>query len=261
MILRHRIALNGAQLDELDERIIVAGIDEQPGRETLSAVSRFGGWGQRVTTRHRDTLDVVVRFGMRIKAKDLPGREELFEKVIAWAVGSGWMTLNYKPDRRLRVKCVQPATVGDPWAWTGEYSITFRAYGVPYWQEVNAGSVTFRGNSGVLTVNGTAKTAAEVEFGNTSGGTINAVTITCGASKMVFGSLGLQSGEVLVIDHNTEGLLRIRIRGVTGAYRSAMAARTAGSDDELWVNPGAVACSYSPSWTAWCVVRACGRWW
>ena len=261
MQLAHRVALNDAQLDDIDSRIVISGIQEAAGKEQIQAAGFGARDGQRITQRRRDTLDVVVKFKIDLYKRQMAAREEILEAVNAWAMAGGWLTVNYKPDRRLRVKCVQPATVGDPWAWTGEYSITFRAYGVPYWQDVNAGSVTFRGNAGTLTVNGTAKTAAECEFGNTSGGTINAVTITCGASKMIFGSLGLQSGEVLVIDHNTEGLLRIRIRGVTGPYRSAMAARTAGSDDELWVNPGAVACSYSPSWTAWCVVRACGRWW
>ena len=65
---------------------------------------------------------------------------------------------------------------------------------------------------------------------------------------------------LLVIDHDDTGLLRIRIRSVTGVYRSAMAARTASSADDMFVNPGAVTCVYSPSWTAWCVVRANGRW-
>ena len=97
MELRHRVALNDVQLDELDERILVLGVNDGAGRETLNAVSRFGGFGQRVTTRHRDTLDITVTFGLRIKAHDMTTRSELFELVSAWAMAGGWLTLNYKP--------------------------------------------------------------------------------------------------------------------------------------------------------------------
>ena len=260
MVLSHRVALNSVQLDELDSRITVDNILEDTGKDTINAVGFGGRDGQRLTQRRRDYLDVTIKFKIDIRKHFMSEREEVLEAVNAWAMAGGWLTVNYKPGRKLRVVCVKLAAVGDAWEWTRQYEITFRAYGVPYWQEENAASVTFRGNSGVLTVNGTAPTVAEVEFGNTSGGTINALTISCGASQMTFGSLGLLSGEVLVIDHDDTGLLRIRICSVTGVYRSAMAARTASSADDMFVNPGAVTCVYSPSWTAWCVVRANGRW-
>lgn len=262
MILRHRIALNGAQLDELDERIIVAGIDEQAGRETLSAVSRFGGWGQRVTTRHRDTLDVVVRFGMRIKARDPEGREELFEKVIAWAVGGGWLTLNYKPDRRLFVTCAQLPALGDVVDWTGEYAITFRAYGVPWWQQETPVSVAVpstRQASRVIRVAGSADTVLDVAFTNLSGMEIASASIVAGGSRFDLENLHLAANETLMIDHNEDGLLRIRIQAASGAWRSALACRTQESSDDLTVSPGDVTVDFTAQRAGRLTVSCCGR--
>ena len=54
MILRRRISLepiNGKeqQLDELDDRIIITGIDEAAGKDNISATSVAYRSGQRVT--------------------------------------------------------------------------------------------------------------------------------------------------------------------------------------------------------------------
>ena len=39
MILAHRAALNGVQLDSLDSRINIKAIEEGAGKETISAVA------------------------------------------------------------------------------------------------------------------------------------------------------------------------------------------------------------------------------
>ena len=54
MILSHRAALNEVQLDSLDDRILVQGVDEAAGKDQIASVSLFGGVGQRITNRHRD---------------------------------------------------------------------------------------------------------------------------------------------------------------------------------------------------------------
>ena len=92
MILSHRVALNGVQLDSVDHRILVQGVDESAGKDQLSAVSVFGGVGQRVTNRHRDYLDVTVRFSLKIKKNDMQARSDVFERVNAWAAPGGWLS-------------------------------------------------------------------------------------------------------------------------------------------------------------------------
>ena len=71
MILKRRVALNGAQLDSLDERIIISGIDEAAGKENITAVASANANGQRFLQKRRDTLDVTVKFVLNIKNSDM----------------------------------------------------------------------------------------------------------------------------------------------------------------------------------------------
>ena len=65
---------------------------------------------------------------------------------------------------------------------------------------------------------------------------------------MRFESLALAANESLEIDHEItlgKNLIRIRIRNAAGAFRSALAKRTAGSADEFEIPPGDCAWSFS----------------
>ncbi len=261
MILKHRVALNGVQLDELDERILVLGVNDGAAKEAVSTVSLFGGVGQRVAARHRESLDVIVRFGLRIKAGDLQGRSELFERVAGWAAGGGWLTVNYRPNRRIYVTCAQLPAPGDLVEWNGEYSITFRAYGVPYWMQesiTNFAVESTRATTRTLVVPGTAATVLEVNFTNLSGMEIATATISAGGCVIALENLHLGPWEILVLDHDENGLLRIRIAGASG-WRSAMACRTAWSSDDLTVRPGPVNVSFTAQRAGQLVVGCYGR--
>ena len=248
MILKRRAALNGIWLDELDERIVISGIEPGDGKENITAVDSAAGYGQRITARWRQMMDVVIRFRLLEHGKDVTGlteRAQLLEKVNAWAASGGYLTVNYKPNRRAGVVLAQPPGEGSLWDYTKEFSLTFRAYTVPYWEDENALSVTFGGNSAsgsrAITIEGSAKTQCEAELANTSGMTINSCRIVIGGNTMSFSGLGLGGNEVLIIDHQ-DGLVRIRIRN-GGSYRSVMAARS-GADD-FKVGPGTQSCSFS----------------
>lgn len=264
MILAHRIALNGIQLDELDERINIKAIEEGAGKESIGAVSLFGGAGQRITNRHRDTLDVMVKFSMLIGDEEMTERSSLLEKIKAWAAGGGYLTINYKPNRRLHVTCAQAPGAGDQYEWTTVYTITFRAYALPYWEEENAiSSATGVVASGSVTmqVNGSAETDAEVILENRSGMTINTVNITAAGKQMHFGSLNLGGSESLVITHeivDEQRVLSIYIKS-GNSRRSAMAKRTADSVDDLYIMPGARVISFSADRACKMTVNVRGR--
>lgn len=262
MQLMRRVSLNDVQLDEIDNRIIVAGVEENEPRLTFAAVTRYGAPGQRVTSRHRDSLDVVVKFAMRIRKNDLAARSELFEKVAGWAANGGWLRLNYKPNRRLRVVCVGLPAAQDQAKWTTEYEITFRAYGVPYWQQATPAVMTVMSTKSLaraMEIPGTADTVVEASFTNISGMEINTVSIIAQDSTFAFKSLGLKADETLVIDHNVNGLVRIRIRTASGSYRSALAKRTPESDDDLTVSPGQAVISISAQRAGRLTVSCYGR--
>lgn len=263
MQLKHRAALNGAQLDELDERVLVLGVTEAAARLNITTANRFGG-GLRVASMLRDALDVTVRFGIRLRssADELVQRSEIFEKVTAWAMDGGWLTTNIRPDRRIHVRCAQLPAAGDQAEWASEYAITFRAYGVPYWQGTNPTSFvapTTKGSSKALEIAGTAESVLEFSLQNTSTAELSEFALTAGACSMAFEGLGLMPGETLEVDHDAEGLLRIRIKSTAGAWRSAMDKRTEGSDDELKVSPGSVNVGWTSRRAALLTVRCYGR--
>ena len=266
MQMRHRVALNGVELDSVDSRIMISRIETADGKENISSVSLWGDTaGSRVTSIHRDYIDITVKFRIRLKKRSMAEREEVIEKANAWAFGGGWLTTNYKTNRRIMVFRQQAAGAGDPWDWTKEYSIVFRACGVPYWQEQNP-EILMRQNvsstSFAFGVNGSEKSVMEIQFKNTSGSTVNTFSVSTGDSSMSFSSLGLASGETLVIDHYDNGkkcLLRLRIMSAGGSFRSAMAKRSGGSSDDLEVSPGIKTISMTAAHAGNFTASCCGR--
>ena len=257
MQLMHRVALNGVQLDEVDDRIIIKGIEEAAGKETISAVSLASGCGQRVTNRHRDTLDVTVKFALNLRTTEMTERSTVFEAVNRWAYNGGYLTVNYKENRRLLVVCAQCPGAGDQYERTTVYSITFRAYGIPYWEEetaVSAGTGTASSASCGLNVAGSAETVADITLYNRSGMEINNVSIVADGKRMTFVSLGMGGGEVLTISHTADGLLQIRCGG-----RSVMAKRTQESVDDFRLLPGARGFSFSADRACQMAVSVRGR--
>lgn len=262
MILKRRVSLNGAQLDEVDSRILIQGVEEPPAKYSVTAVSRAGGIGQRMTGNHRDTLDIKVKFSVLCRKYEMQAREEVFEAVAAWCQEAGWLRLNYRENRKIYVTCVELAAVGDPWQWTNEYTITFRAYGVPCW--VTDSAVT--GSTGTTTSGGCAvevpgnmTTCADVVVANKSEKTIQTITVTAGASTFYFTNLALEGDESLFIDHTADGILRIRAGKKASSARSVMAKRTSVSADDLYVDPGNVSFSFTAQRACKMTVSCCGR--
>ena len=246
MILAHRVELNGEQLDDIDRRIIIKGVESGAGKMKFTAQTFGRGIGQRVTSRQRETLDVLVKFSLLIDEDDMDARAELLEEINAWARDGGWLACENKPGRRIWVECVQHPGEGDLYEWTTVYTITFRAYAVPYWQDDAPRRVTA---SGILTfqehirVDGNTETVMDFSYKNTSGSECNSVTIDTGSVAMQLTDLGLENNETLIIGHEEEtGLLYIRIRSAAGIDRSAMAKRRSDAEyqsaDDLYIQPG-----------------------
>lgn len=234
MILRRRVALNGAQLDQVDSRILIQGIEPQAGKDQIKTVAMAAGTGSRITSERRDSLDIQVRFTINEKSYRPANRAEVLDKVKKWACGGGVLTVNYKSGQQARVKCAQLPGEGDA-ASRGEYVIVFRALGVPYWTETTPTSVTISAGtsqaSGSLTVNGSAETPLEFTFKNTSGSTVNTLEVSAGGRTMSFSGLGLSNNSTLTVDHDANGYQRIRV-GST----SKLICRSGA--DELMLAPG-----------------------
>ena len=268
MQLRHRAALNGVELDEVDDRIVIQGIKPGRAKTTQNTISLFGSNGQRLTVNQRDNMDVVVQVALLIRKNDMAARAELLDQVNAWAGaaqkenGGAWLTVNYKENRRMHVYLAEAAEEGDLKEWTNVFDITFRAYGVPYWQEAEPAIYTSASaayGTGTLNVGGSAQTVADVELANTSGAKIDTATVTIGSRTISFNGLGLMANEALVIDHNSEGRLRLRIRASGGTYRSVLGKRTPESANDLYIMPGAQTVHFHAQRACIMTVRAYGR--
>ena len=238
MILSRRVALDGAYLDELYERIVIRGIEPGVPKENVQSVNRMGGIGKRITARYIETMDLTVRFAIDAPKDDLITRRQIWEDVISWAMnGKGkWLTVNYILDRRMFVDRVMHSDPGDFRDWTAEYTITFEAVHVPFWQDEIPTEIAETGTTGgtyTLPVNGHYRTVVDAEFTNTSGSEMNIFSITAGGNQIALTGLGLANNKMLRIHHGTDGLLRITADG-TSAYGK----QSAGGATDLYVQPG-----------------------
>lgn len=256
MILSRRAALNGVQLDEIHEAIVIRGIDQGTAKESLAAVSRMGGWGQRMTNQHFDMLDVTVSYAIDVPKTDLALRREIVDAVNRWALGKGWLTVNWMDERQMFVDHVIIPNAGDLWNWTDEYTITFRAYGIPFWQDVNESKVrsgTAARGRVTLTAGGNVNTPLDVSFQNMSGMTINTFTVSTGGRSISLTSLGLGGSQTLNISHGTDGLLKMMI-GSTSVYE-----KYSGADDLILV-PGNNRIDFSAARAGILTASCVGRW-
>lgn len=257
MRLSRRVALNDAELDAIHEAIVIRGVNTGIPHEGLEAVNRMGGWGQRITRQHWESMDVTVTFAIDVPKWNLELRRQIWEDVISWAIGGGWLTVNFMPDRRFFADHVILPSSGDLWAWTDDFTITFRAYSVPFWQDVDPTAIAGRGVSsfsGTLGVRGHFRTVADVTFKNTSGSTMTTFSITVGGRTIALTGISLANNADLVISHGTDGLLRVTAGGVS-VYNKI----TAESADDLYVDPGTVNISMTAGKSGNVTVSVYGR--
>lgn len=234
MILSRRAALNGANLDEVHQKIVIRSIDPGISKQNITAVDRMGGAGQRVTGEHWSTIDAVVTFAINVPKREMELRRQIFDDAIRWALSGKWLTFSNMPDRRLYVDKVVLPSSGDMWNWQAEYTITFRAYNVPFWQQVEP-TVVKKANitkgSVEIDVGGTAESVLDITFRNISGKEITNFKVTAGGKTLTLNGVKLGGTETLKITHGTDGLLKI-----TAGSRNVYAIYT--GDDDLTVKPG-----------------------
>lgn len=257
MILSRRVSFCGEQLDELDDSIVIRRADPGVPNESIQAVERMGGWGQRVTGQHWNTLEASVAFAINIKKTEMARRREVFDKVIAWANRKGWLEFSSIDDRRMYVEKTVIPGAGDMREWLSEYTIIFRAYSVPFWESITPASVTQNVTSGsvLLDVGGTAPGVLDISFRNISGMTINNFSVSAAGNTLTLNGVNIAASETLNITHPREngGLLRIY-----SGNRDVYSLRT-GADD-LVVNPGRVTVNVDATRAGQLTVTNNARW-
>ena len=256
MILSKRAALNGVQLDELHERIVILSVDPGVPNETIQATPRMGGVGQRVTSQHWNQIEASVTFGIDVPKENMALRREIFDAVNTWALRRGWLTTNEMPNRRLYVDKVVVPGSGDLWEWTAQFTVVFRAYNVPFWTDEApaqvAGGIAASGRV-VIPVGGNTGSVLDVSFRNRSNMTINNFWVQADGNRITLSNLGLGGSSTLNIHHGVDGLLRIEADGASVYHKYSGA-------DDLYVNPGSVAVDYAADRAGTLTVTNYGRW-
>lgn len=251
MKTRISVSLNGKQLHELDDLIIIQSVNESKPNMTRSTASTTGLNGMFMTSFERQSIDVTVSFSIRT-VRDYKKRIEVLDKVNAWAIGGGLLRTNYQDGKVLSVVCDGLAGAANVKEWTGEYDLLFKAYAIPYWQGSVQSFTWERKNSVSATIkmNGTTKSVMSFEVNNTSKNKVDRVTVSTGQSSITFDGMGLEPGESLVMAYNGRNTQYINIYKSDGTLKKhANGCRTKESSDELVVNSGnnsiSISCPYS----------------
>ena len=234
MMTRYEARLDGKSLSALDPSIYIRDIAYGAPKYTQTETDVPGRDGQRVSGRHAQSTSVTISF--EIHEQDTRRRREVCRRVQEWAMRGGALTTRDRPGQRLCVTCDSPPVISSALKWTQTLKMTFTARAQPFWEDEWPRSATLSGASasGSLYAPGFgAQTRVEAVVKNTSGETLNALTLGAGGTTFDFTELALASGETLTIDYDEEGLLRIR-----AGDASKMSCRTADSDDDLRLETG-----------------------
>ena len=244
MILSRRVILDGKQLDQQDAAIVVRSVQTGASKTNVQMTPLMSGIGQRITSLGYSELVVTVRFAIDLPKRQLESRRRAYEAACAWALsGRGkWLSLGFDSYRRLYVDRVEIAEPSDFWEWTNDYTITFHAVSVPFWQD-SAPTTSMVGmmnpdgteqtGSYAMTIPGHVRTVLDMSISNDSSSALTYITISTGISTITLNGLSLASGRILTISHADNGLLQIKA-GSENVYGK----QAAGGSTDLYVDPG-----------------------
>lgn len=233
MVTRYQVSLNGNQLHDIADSIIIRDVQEKSMALQISTLPIGRGNGMMVTRSSRDSLTITVM--VEVHEYGIEERTEVINKIALWARSGGILKANHRKDQQIYVKCIELPTVASALKWTDVVKITFVAFAFPFWQSENEKTVTtsnLASSSGVLTLDGDGDNSL-VSANVVAGGSLNTLTITVNGRSMSFEGLGIGNGGVLEIGYTNDGIQYIRQGGI-----SKMACRTLDSVDDLLANVG-----------------------
>lgn len=224
-------ALDGVSLHDLDSRIYVENIKEEP-TDKMETANRSGYGAFPLTDTHRDSLPIKVT--CFVKERDRMERDAVFQKVRGWCK-QGWFTKNTRPNQRLYVFCTKPPST-EAFDLTARMEIEFTAYGEAYWQEISPLSVSSSSaaSSGTHTIkpNGTQECFLEADI-TPAGGALTSVTITVGTQVLALTGLSVAQGTTLNVYYD-----ELHILHITAGSTSLLSKRTQDSVDDIVLSAG-----------------------
>ena len=235
MITRYRAAMNGVQLDSLDDRIIITDIIEDAPSESVTTNERPSG-GSYLTAV--STQSITVRIAVELHSQSVSTRQGLFTTVCRWGMGGGYLNISGKPYERIHIDKLTLPTL-DSLKWTEALEFQLTAYSCPWWEDIDAQTITGNTarysdvwfyNYGHMPM--TVDVTATVATGTMTGIILASGYLQDGTSvkehTMTFTGLTVAAGESFTLSHDSDGILHIEAAGI-----SVLDKRTASSADDL----------------------------
>ena len=260
MISRYSVSLGNVSLAGLDENIYVSDISYQaasPSRSTNQIAARDGQYSGE--NEHFSEAKVAVTFMAR--AYDTADRQEIIQKVAAWAAGGGWLTTSDRPGQRLYVVCTRYPAVTSVMRWTENLSLEFTAFDYPFWTDTTATEVTLTSSGSkatkTLTLGGVRNSFVEATV--TAGAAITTLEFGCGSTAIKLTGLSIANEETVRIRYeNKHHTLWIHKGDYFSNATSLMDKRTTDSSDDLVAAVGANTVTFKANASASCVFRGRG---
>lgn len=197
MTSRFDVWLDGISLTSFHPGVYITDIKQTPVNFADTRVSVGKKDGSILQRRALEQLDYTVTFMLR--EYNPMARQNALDAIIAWAMTGGRLTDNAHQDKFLDVICTAPPRIESALRWTDDLTITFTAYGMPYWQDTDPPSMTYTGSGGGGAVFGKGNAADCVVYGTVkaTGGALTDLEVRAGSSVMTFSGMTVtQNGTV-----------------------------------------------------------------
>lgn len=226
MIGRYEAFMNGIALSSIDNSILVLDVNHTPAsvqRRTSRVANRNGS---RVFGEYYSGASATITF--EIHEYDTIKRQSICDKVAQWAVYGKYLTTSDRPWRRLRCSCDTPPSIQSAKKWTDPITMTFVAYQLPFWEEMNEVKLSMTGTNktGTLYVPGNVKDTLVTARIEANASCAN-VTLGVGHTHFDLKNLNLADDDVVWVEYDDDMNLIIR-KGAT-----SLLAKRSGNDDLL----------------------------
>lgn len=203
----YSVSLDDRDITDVSDFVrIVDVIELQPNRTTTTH-ERLGAPGSFLTRDHINNRQVRVQFALL--TSDFAKRTKALSDITAWAMAGKFLKISDRPGQQLRVVCTDTPLTMSKRKWTELCEMTFTAFSVPFWEDVQAKAMkTYGVTSASLTLQPPGN-VRQVPLRCTitpTTRTLTALTIAANGAEMVFSGLAVPAGKTLVIDYE-EGLL------------------------------------------------------
>lgn len=242
-------SFDGKHCEEFDVAFLPSEYPFIPGQTIpgMTLDSRHGSlrWPGRTfrTTYYKGTMYLLNTTG-DVEAISTHEMLRRASEIVAWLCGRdgrGKLILDALDDRYFIAEVDTEAPLTDIDWQSGEAHVCFTCQ--PFARSMYEDTLTMNTDAGSaqsvsFSVSGNHETLLAFSVTNTSGTTVNAITIEAPTTRFSFENLELDGGEILIASYTDDNILLLRIEGVDGAIRSAMIYRTTDSDDDLLLSPG-----------------------